>query len=64
MRELIVRDDRELRRIEHTISTIEEASGTAKMSCHCPLAALYAERDELLRACGRRPAGKASLKAA
>ena len=53
MRELILRDDRELRRIENAIATIERASESDKLRRHCLLAALHAERQELLRALGR-----------
>jgi hypothetical protein len=53
MRELILRDDRELRRIESAIATIEQASASDKLRRHCLLAALMAERDELLRVLGR-----------
>jgi len=53
MRELIVRDDRELRRIESAIAMIERASASDKLRRHCLLMALKAERDELLRALGR-----------
>lgn len=53
MRELILRDDRELRRIESAIATIEQASVSDRLRRHCLLTALTAERDELLRALGR-----------
>ena len=51
MRELIVRDDRELRRVERAIAAIAQNKGM--LSRHCLLAALYAERNNLLRELGR-----------
>jgi hypothetical protein len=53
MRELIVHDDRELRRIETAISTIEASSTAERLRRHCLLAALVGGRDELLHALGR-----------
>lgn len=53
MRELILRDDRELRRVQSAIAQIEQASASDRLRRHCLLAALTAERDELLRALGR-----------
>jgi hypothetical protein len=64
MRELIVHDDRELRRVERTIATIEQAPDAGKLSRHCLLAALHAERVELLRALGRGRAARPSANAA
>ena len=59
MRELIVRDDRELRRIEATIATILRDDPTsARLSRHCLLQALRAEREELLRVHGRGRDGR------
>jgi hypothetical protein len=48
MRELILRDDRELGRIETAIANIERASG-GNLRTHCLLEALKAERNELLK---------------
>ena len=56
MKELIVRDDRELRRVERAIAAIELSSASAKTSRRCLLTALYAERNELLHLLGRGPA--------
>jgi hypothetical protein len=53
MRDLILRDDRELRRIESAISMFEQRSASDRLRRHCLLAALTAERDELLRVLGR-----------
>ena len=53
MKELILRDDRELRRVECAIATIERSSASDKLRRHCLLTALQAERDELLHALGR-----------
>lgn len=57
MTQLIVRDDRELRRLESVIGAIETARPCSGLSNECLLAALKAERDELLRITGhaRRP---------
>ena len=48
MKELILRDDRELGRIENAIATIEHAS-PGNLRTHCLLEALKAERSELLK---------------
>jgi hypothetical protein len=56
MRELIVRDDRELRRVEQAIAAMESSGAGSKLGRQCLLAALVRERDELLRGLGRRPA--------
>ena len=48
MLELILRDDRELGRIETAIAAIEHSSPDS-LRTHCLLAALKAERDELLK---------------
>lgn len=53
MTQLIVREDRELRRIENAIATIESARACSGLRNDCLLAALKAERDELLRIAGR-----------
>jgi len=53
MRELIVRDDRELRRLEKAIVTIRQNPIAARTSQCALLHALEAERDELLRLLGR-----------
>jgi hypothetical protein len=53
MKELILRDDRELRRIETAIAAMERAPASERLRRHCLLAALEAERDELLRVLGR-----------
>ena len=53
MRELIVHDDRELRRIEAAIASIRKNSATARSSRCYLLAALEAEREEVLRSLGR-----------
>jgi hypothetical protein len=53
MTQLIIRDDRELRRIESTIAHIENARPCSGLRNDCLLAALKAERDELLRIAGR-----------
>lgn len=47
MRDLIVHDDRELRRVEQAIAALERSG--ANLRTHCLLAALNAERAELLR---------------
>lgn len=49
MKDLILHDDRELRRLETAIAAIEQASPRDSMRSHCLLAALKAERKELLR---------------
>jgi hypothetical protein len=54
MRELVVRDDRELRRVERAIANIEQDTAAAQLRRHSLHTALTAERDELLRALGRR----------
>jgi len=54
MRELIVRDDRELRRVERAIANIRRDPGAAKGRCQSLLAALEAERAELLKLYGRQ----------
>jgi hypothetical protein len=54
VRELIVRDDRELRRVESAIVSIEQNSNGSRLDTHCLLAALKAERNELLRYSGHR----------
>jgi len=48
MRELILRDDRELGRLETAIASIERAS-PGNLRTHCLLEALKAERSELLK---------------
>lgn len=53
MTQLICRDDRELRRIESTIAMLENARPCSGLRNDCLLAALRAERDELLRIAGR-----------
>ncbi len=53
MRELIVRDDRELRRVESAIAAILRDAGAARGRCQSLLAALEAERDEQLKLLGR-----------
>lgn len=53
MKELILRDDRELRRLESAIAVMEQAPASERLRRHCLLAALEAERDELLRVLGR-----------
>jgi hypothetical protein len=53
MTQLIIRDDRELRRIESTIAHIESGRPSSGLRNDCLLAALKAERDELLRIAGR-----------
>ena len=53
MTQLIVRDDRELRRIEQKIAAIENARPCSGLNNSCLLAALRAEREELLRIAGR-----------
>ena len=52
MTELIARDDRELHRLELTIASIENARPCAALRDECLLAALKAERNELLRIAG------------
>jgi hypothetical protein len=59
MRELIARDDRELRRLEHAIASIERDSAAEQRRRHCLYAALTAEREELLCALGR---GRAAMR--
>jgi hypothetical protein len=64
MRDLIVHDDRELRRIEQAIAALEQSG--ARLRTHCLLAALTAERAELLRLgarTGRRGRALPPLKA-
>ena len=53
MRELIVHDDRELRRLEKAIATIHQNPVAARTSQYALLQALEAERAELLRILGR-----------
>ncbi|HUZ75175.1 MAG TPA: hypothetical protein VMU87_19495 [Stellaceae bacterium] len=53
MKELIVRDDRELRRLDAAITAIRRTPVAAQTSRRCLLAALEAERNELLRSHGR-----------
>ncbi len=53
MNELIVRDDRELRRLEAAIAAIGQDRAAARTGRQCLLAALEAERDELLKIYGR-----------
>ncbi len=53
MTQLIVRDDRELHRLELAIASIENARPCASLRNDCLLAALKAERDELFRISGR-----------
>lgn len=53
MRELIVRDDRELRRIEKAIAAIRQNPAAARTSQFALLRALEAERDEQRRILGR-----------
>jgi hypothetical protein len=54
MRELIVKDDGQLRRLEHSIAAIECRSGGDQMRVQSLLHALYAEREELKRYCRPR----------
>jgi hypothetical protein len=65
MRQLIVRDDRELRRLETAIAHIENLRPCSGPRNDCLLAALKAERDELLRITGRtgrsRPMDRARM---
>jgi hypothetical protein len=49
MKELILHDDRELRRIEAAIAAIERAAPRDSARTHCLLTALKAERNELLK---------------
>jgi hypothetical protein len=49
MKDLILHDDRELRRIETAIAAIEQAAPRDSARTHCLLAALKAERNELLK---------------
>jgi hypothetical protein len=49
MRELIVRDDGQMRRVEHAIAAIECRSICDQMRIQSLLHALYAEREELKR---------------
>ena len=58
MKELVLRDDRELRRIETAIESLEHASPQGRLGSHCLLAALRAERSELLKI-GCRSVGRA-----
>jgi hypothetical protein len=58
MRELILRDDRELGRLETAIANIEGASRD-NLRTHCLLEALKAERNELLKiGCRRGVSGR------
>ena len=52
MKELIVRDDRELRRLDIAIAAIRRDPVAARISRCCLLKALEAERDEILRSQG------------
>ena len=63
MKDLILHDDRELRRIETAIAAIEQASPRDSLRSHCLLAALKTERSELLRiGCrGARPASPRTI---
>ena len=54
MSELVVRDDRELRRIEAAIAALRRDRPSFQTRHQCLLAALEAERDELLKLNGRR----------
>jgi len=49
MKELILHNDRELRRIETAIAAIEQSAPRDSARTHCLLAALKAERNELLK---------------
>ena len=49
MKNLILHDDRELCRIETAIAALEQAGPRDSSRTHCLLAALKAERNELLR---------------
>jgi hypothetical protein len=49
MRELIVRDDGQLRRIDGAIAAIEARSGGERIRMGSLLTALQSEREELLR---------------
>jgi hypothetical protein len=49
MRELIVRDDGQLRRIDGAIAAIEARSGGERIRMGSLLTALLSEREELLR---------------
>ncbi len=53
MRELIVKDDGQLRRVERAIAGFMGRSPCDQMRMQPLLHALYAERDELLRAGSR-----------
>ena len=63
MRDLLFCDGRELRRLEYTIASIEARHG-AKLRHDCLLAALKAERDELVRLSHRRSRRTDTLRAA
>ena len=63
MRDLVVRDDRELRRLEAAIASIKESSPLVRSGRVCLLAALEAEREELLRCLGHRRGRAARLAA-
>lgn len=53
MRDLIARDDEQLRRLESTIAAFRKRSAAEQSKGGALLAALEAERDEVLRYCPR-----------
>jgi hypothetical protein len=54
VRELVVRDDRELRRLNQAIAAFEHKPNADRLRMHHLLAALIAARDEIRQA-ARRP---------
>jgi len=48
MRELIVRDDRELRRLNQAIKTFDARSNSDRLRMHHLLSAIHTARDDIL----------------